>query len=103
MAKTSRGVRGGGRGSRVRRTGPGFTEPVENETFAKSEAATSPALTVRYVAVDKLTGNEVSNELTTPDAVKKWITLAERDDRRDGAYEPDSYYIRAINVIKRRR
>ena len=50
-----------------------------------------------------MTGNEVSNELTTPDAVKKWITLTERDDKRYGAYEPDSYYIRAVNVLKRRR
>ncbi len=102
MAKTSGGTRGGG-SSRARRTGPGFTEPVENEAFAKAEAKTSPALAVRYVAVDKITGGEVSNELTSADAVKKWITLAERDDRRGGAYEPDSYYIRAINVIKRGR
>lgn len=101
MAKTSGNIRGGGT-SRVRRTGPGFTEPVENEASARSNAQSSSSLEVRYVAVDKITGNEVSSELTTIDATKKWITLAERDDRRDGSYEPDSYYIRAVNVIKRR-
>lgn len=55
------------------------------------------------MAVDKLTGNEVSNPLTDANAVRKWIGLQERDDRRDGVYEPDSYYIRAVNEIRRRR
>lgn len=101
MAKTSGGTRGGG-GSR-RRTGPGFTQPIENETFARSAAQSSPQLEVRYVAVDKITGNEVSNPLTDANAVRKWITLQEREDKRDGAYEPDIYYIRAVNEIRRRR
>lgn len=101
MAKTSGGVRGGG-GSRGH-TGPGFTQPVENEAFARSAAQSSPQLEVKYVAVDKITGNEVSNPLTDANAVRKWITLQERDDRRDGVYERDSYYIRAVNEIRRRR
>ena len=98
MAKTSGGVRGGG-GS-TRRTGPGFTQPIENETFARSAAQSSPQLEVRYVAVDKITGNEVSNPLTDANAVRRW---QEREDKRDGAYEPDTYYIRAVNEIRRRR
>lgn len=101
MAKTAGGVRGGGGSSG--RTGPGFTQPIENESFARGAAQSSPQLEVRYVAVDKLTGNEVSNPLTDANAVRKWIGLQERDDRRDGMYEPDSYYIRAVNEIRRRR
>ena len=50
MAKTSGGVRGSG-GSRGR-SGPGFTQPIENEAFARSAAQSSPQLEVRYVAVD---------------------------------------------------
>lgn len=102
MAKTSGGVRSGGI-SRGRRTGPGFTQPIENEAFARSAAQSSPQLEVRYVAVDKITGNEVSNPLADANAVRKWIVLQEREDRRDGAYEPDIYYIRAVNEIRRRR
>ena len=101
MAKTSGGVRGGS-GS-MGRTGPGFTQPVENEAFARSAAPSSPQLEVRYVAVDKITGNEVSNPLADANAVRKWITLQERDDKRDGVYERDSYFIRAVNEIRRRR
>ena len=100
MAKSAGGVRGGGsRG----RTGPGFTQPIENEEFARSAAQSSPQLEVRYVAVDKITGGEVSNPLQDAQAVRKWIGLQEREDRRDGVYEPDSYYIRAVNEIRRRR
>lgn len=101
MAKTAGGVRGGGGGSQGR-SGPGFSEPIENEKFAISAAKASPQLEVRYVAVDKITGNEVSNPLKESDAVKKWIGLQEKDDRRNGVYERDSYYIRAVNEIRRR-
>lgn len=101
MAKTAGGVRGGS-ASGGRRTGPGFTQPVENEAFARSAAKDSPQLEVRYVAVDKITGNEVSGALVEPKAVKKWIAEAEREDRRAGAYEPDNYFIRAVNTIKKR-
>ena len=102
MAKTAGGVRGGGSGGSSGRTGPGFTQPIENEAFARSAAQASPQLEVRYVAVDKVTGNEVSNPLADPNAVRKWIRLQEKDDRRDGVYERDSYYIRAVDVIRRR-
>ena len=102
MAKSAGGVRGGSGGS-TRRTGPGFTQPIENEEFARSAAQSSPQLEVRYVAVDKITGNEVSSPLQDAQAVRKWIGLQERDDRREGVYEPDSYYIRAVNEIRRRR
>lgn len=102
MAKSAGGVRGSSGGS-TSRTGPGFTQPIENEAFARSAAQSSPQLEVRYVAVDKITGNEVSNPLQDAQAVRKWIGLQERDDRREGVYEPDSYYIRAVNEIRRRR
>lgn len=100
MAKTSRGVRSGS--SSRGRSGPGFSQPIENEAFAKDAAKSSPQLEVRYVAVDKITGNEVSNPLADANAVKKWIKLQERDDRREGVYERDSYFIRAVNEIKRK-
>lgn len=48
---------------------------------------------MEYVIVVGTSGNEVSNPLTDANAVRKWITLQERDDRRDGVYERDSYYI----------
>ena len=104
MAKTSGGVRGGSSsgGGGARHTGPGYTQPIEGEAAAISAAKASPGLGVRYVAVDKITGNEVSNPLVDANAVKKWVKLAERDDKRDGAYEPDSYYIRAVNTIRKR-
>ena len=69
MAKTAGGVRGGSVGSR-KHTGPGFTQPIENEAFARSAAQSSPQLEVRYVAVDKITGNEVSNPLMDANAVR---------------------------------
>lgn len=103
MAKTSGGVRGGGSAGSRKHTGPGYTQPIEGEAFARSAAQSSPQLEVRYVAVDKITSNEVSNPLSDSNAVKKWIKLQERDDRRDGVYEPDSYYIRAVNEIRKRR
>ena len=102
MAKSAGGVRGGSGGS-TSRTGPGFTQPIENEAFARSAAQSSPQWEVRYVAVDKITGNEVSNPLQDAQAVRKWIGLQERDDRREGEYDPHSYYIRAVNEIRRRR
>ncbi len=101
MAKTSGGVRGGS--SSRGRSGPGFSQPIENEAFAKDAAKSSPQLEVKYVAVDKMTGNEVSNPLADANAVKKWIKLQERDDRREGVYERDSYFIRAVNEIRRKR
>lgn len=100
MAKTGGGIRGGR--NRSARTGPGFTQPIEGERAAKEYARTSPALEVRYVAVDKETGNEVTNPLVSADAVKKAIPIQEREDKEAGIYIKDSYYIRAINVIKRR-
>ena len=106
MAKTAGGVRGKSSsksGTSRGHTGPGYTQPIENEAFARDAARSSPQLEVRYVAVDKITGNEVSASLADANAVKKWITLQERDDRRDGVYERDSYFIRAVNEIKKRR
>ena len=100
MAKTSGGVRGS---SSRGRSGPGFSQPIEDEALAKDAAKASPQLEVRYVAVDKMTGNEVSNPLADANAVKKWIKLQERDDRREGVYERDSYFIRAVNEIRRKR
>ena len=50
MAKTSGGIRGGSVKA-TRRTGPGFTEPIQGPTKASSNATE-----IQYVFVDKITG-----------------------------------------------
>ena len=93
MAKTSGGIRGGSAKS-SRRTGPGFTEPIQGPTKASSNATE-----IQYVFVDKITGNE-SNGYISSDVAKKAIKQAERRDKDAGIYEPDNYYIQRIEVMK---
>lgn len=80
MAKTSGGIRGGSAKS-SRRTGPGFTEPIQGPTKASSNATE-----IQYVFVDKITGNE-SNGYISSDVAKKAIKQAERSDKDAGIYE----------------
>lgn len=51
--------------------------------------------------VDKITGNQ-SDGYKNIDAVKQAINRAEKEDKRAGTYEEDSYYIERIENIKGR-
>lgn len=101
MAKSSGGTRSSnsrtahGNGGNLR-TGPGFSEPIKGPTVASS-----PATEIQYVYVDKTTGN-YSDGYKSEAAVKKDILRVEKDDKREGIYEPDNYYIERIEQIKGR-
>lgn len=95
MAKGSGGTR---RTSSAQgyRTGPGFTEPIKGP-----KEPSSSQTEIQYVYVDKLTGNQ-SDGYKNLDAVKTAIKRVEKEDRRAGAYEEDSYYIERVENIKGR-
>lgn len=95
MAKGSGGTR---RTSSAQgyRTGPGFTEPIKGP-----KEPSSSQTEIQYVYVDKLTGNQ-SDGYKNIDAVKTAIKRVEKEDKRDGTYEKDSYYIERVENIKGR-
>lgn len=95
MAKNSGGTR---RTSSAQsyRTGPGFTEPIKGP-----KEPSSSQTEIQYVYVDKLTGNQ-SDGYKNLDAVKTAIKRVEKEDKRAGAYEEDSYYIERVENIKGR-
>lgn len=95
MAKNSGGIR---RTSSAQgyRTGPGFTEPIKGP-----KEPSSSQTEIQYVYVDKLTGNQ-SDGYKNLDAVKTAIKRVEKEDKRAGAYEEDSYYIERVENIKGR-
>lgn len=95
MAKNSGGTR---RTSSAQsyRTGPGFTEPIKGP-----KEPSSSQTEIQYVYVDKLTGNQ-SDGYKNIDAVKTAIKRVEKEDKRAGAYEEDSYYIERVENIKGR-
>lgn len=78
------------------RTGPGFTEPIKGP-----KEPSSSQTEIQYVYVDKLTGNQ-SDGYKNLDAVKTAIKRVEKEDKRAGAYEEDSYYIERVENIKGR-
>lgn len=89
MAKNS----GGTRSSRTYK-GRGYTEKGYTEP-------SSSATEIQYVFTDKITGNQ-SDGYKNLDAVKTAIKEAEKNDKKDGVYEKDSYYIERIENIKGR-
>ena len=95
MAKNSGGTR---RTSSAQsyRTGPGFTEPIKGP-----KEPSSSQTEIQYVYVDKLTGNQ-SDGYKNLDAVKTAIKRVEKEDKRAGTYEKDSYYIERVENIKGR-
>lgn len=95
MAKGSGGTR---RTSSAQsyRTGPGFTEPIKGP-----KEPSSSQTEIQYVYVDKLTGNQ-SDGYKNLDAVKTAIKRVEKEDKRAGTYEKDSYYIERVENIKGR-
>ena len=93
MAKGSGGTRITS-DTRNLRTGPGFTEPIKGP-----EKASSSQTEIQYVYVDKLTGNQ-SDGYKNIDAVKTAIKRVEKEDKRSGTYEKDSYYIERVENIK---
>ena len=95
MAKNSGGTR---RTSSMQsyRTGPGFTEPIKGP-----KEPSSSQTEIQYVHVDKLTGNQ-SDGYKNIDAVKTAIKRVEKEDKRAGTYEKDSYYIERVENIKGR-
>lgn len=95
MAKGSGGTR---RTSSAQsyRTGPGFTEPIKGP-----KEPSSSQTEIQYVYVDKLTGNQ-SDGYKNIDAVKTAIKRVEKEDKRAGTYEKDSYYIERVENIKGR-
>lgn len=78
------------------RTGPGFTEPIKGP-----KEPSSSQTEIQYVYVDKLTGNQ-SDGYKNIDAVKTAIKRVEKEDKRVGTYEKDSYYIERVENIKGR-
>ena len=95
MAKNSGGTRRTSSGQGYR-TGPGFTEPIKGP-ISPSSSQTE----IQYVYVDKLTGNQ-SDGYKNLDAVKTAIKRVEKEDKRAGTYEKDSYYIERVENIKGR-
>ena len=95
MAKNSGGTRNQRRSSE-HRTGPGFTESIKGPTEPSSSATE-----IQYVFTDKITGNQ-SDGYKNLDAVKTAIKEAEKNDKKAGVYEKDSYYIERIENIKGR-
>lgn len=95
MAKGSGGTRKTGSAQNYR-TGPGFTEPIKGP-----KEPSSSQTEIQYVYVDKLTGNQ-SDGYKNLDAVKTAIKRVEKEDKRAGAYEKDSYYIERVENIKGR-
>lgn len=93
MAKGSGGTRKTGRTLNYR-TGPGFTEPIKGP-----KEPSSSQTEIQYVYVDKLTGNQ-SDGYKNLDAVKTAIKRVEKEDKKAGAYEKDSYYIERVENIK---
>ena len=95
MAKNSGGTR---RISSAQsyRIGPGFTEPIKGP-----KEPSSSQTEIQYVYVDKLTGNQ-SDGYKNLDAVKTAIKRVEKEDKRAGTYEKDSYYIERVENIKGR-
>lgn len=92
MGRNSGGTRSAS--ARAKHTGPGFTEPVRGP-----KTPSSAATEIQYVYVDKLTGGQ-SDGFKSLDAVKTAISRAERDDKRSGVFEEDSYYIERVENIK---
>lgn len=80
--------------SSIKRTGPGFSEPIKGPVKPSSKATE-----IQYVFVDKITGNE-SNGYASETAVKNAIKRADKNDKQAGIYAPDNYYIQRIEVIK---
>lgn len=78
----------------MKRTGPGFTEPIQGPTKPSSKYTE-----IQFAYVDKLTGNE-SLGYHSLEAVKKAIKRADKQDKESGAYEPDSYYIIRRETMK---
>ena len=95
MAKSSGGTRRISSAHNYR-TGPGFTEPIKGP-----KEPSSSQTEIQYVYVDKLTGNQ-SDGYKNIDAVKTAIERVEKEDKRAGTYEKDSYYIERIENIKGR-
>lgn len=93
MAKNSGGTRKR-RSQIIVRTGTGFTEPIKGPTEPSSSATE-----IQYVFTDKITGNQ-SDGYKNLDAVKTAIKEAEKNDKKAGMYEKDSYYIERIENIK---
>lgn len=91
-ATNSKSSHGGG----GKHTGPGYTEPISGP-----KVASSPATEIQYVYVDKITGNH-SDGYASLKAVKKGVQRAEREDKRSGVYESDSYYLERIEQLKGR-
>ena len=77
-------------------TGPGFTEPINGP-----QEPSSSQTEIQYVYVDKITGNQ-SDGYKNLDAVKKAIERVEKDDKLEGVYQVDSYYIERVENIKGR-
>ena len=82
--------------TRNHRAGPGFTEPIKGP-----KEPSSSQTEIQYVYVDKLTGNQ-SDGYKNLDAVKTAIKRVEKEDKRAGTYEKDSYYIERVENIKGR-
>ena len=95
MAKNSGGTRRTSSAESYR-TGPGFTEPIEGPKEPSSNQTE-----IQYVYVDKLTGNQ-SDGYKNIDAVRTAIKRVEKEDKRAGTYEKDSYYIERVENIKGR-
>lgn len=95
MGRNSGGIRSS-HTTRQSRTGPGFTEPIQGP-----KEPSSSQTEIQYVYVDKITGNQ-SDGYKNIDAVKQAINRTEKEDKRAGTYEEDSYYIERIENIKGR-
>lgn len=54
---------------------------------------------VRFVVIDIITGNEVSELLRFESEALELIPVYEQDDKEAGCYEPNSYKVEVIEII----
>jgi hypothetical protein len=53
----------------------------------------------RFVVVDTITGNEVSDLFRFEDEALELIPVYEQDDKEAGCYIPDSYKVEQVETI----
>lgn len=58
------------------------------------------ATIVKFVVIDKITGNEVSDPVRFEDEAKSKIPAFEEDDKDCGCYIPDSYKVIPVECLK---
>lgn len=57
------------------------------------------SIKIRFVVVDTITGNEVSDLYRFEEQAQEQIKSIEQNDKEAGCYEPDSYIVQRVETI----